>query len=224
MAECDRNVAYAGETLDPRGGGGGQQAGEEDVTLTTEIDELVQPPLVGFSSPLPAMHARLPSQSRSRSPTAHLPSNTHFANFTALSQSGSPTASRSPSADPMSLSLQLGLAESVTSSGAASTVISRRNSYIDPFSSPSVADLSRSMLYSKGDLTTTTTASTNSQIVRLETELAALQSEVNFQTYLKQLHLAHMGTLHRAKVLDSGAEAERQSLVRCLLFRPFVRS
>jgi hypothetical protein len=41
-----------------------------------------------------------------------------------------------------------------------------------------------------------------------------LQGEVNFQHYLKQLHLQHMGTLHREKVLESGAEAERQSSVR----------
>ena len=59
----------------------------------------------------------------------------------------------------------------------------------------------------------TSSTAANAQIARLETELILLQSEVNFQIYLKQLHLAHMGTLHREKVLDSGAEAERQSLV-----------
>ena len=53
----------------------------------------------------------------------------------------------------------------------------------------------------------------NAQLVKLETELVVLQGEVNFQNYLKQLHLQHMGTLHREKVLESGAEAERQSSV-----------
>lgn len=53
----------------------------------------------------------------------------------------------------------------------------------------------------------------NTQITKLETELVQLQGEVNFQTYLKQLHLQHMGTVHREKVLESGQEAERQSRV-----------
>lgn len=51
------------------------------------------------------------------------------------------------------------------------------------------------------------------QVHKLETEIVLLQGEVAFQTYLKQLHIAHMGTLHREKVLESGAEAERQTLV-----------
>jgi hypothetical protein len=61
---------------------------------------------------------------------------------------------------------------------------------------------------------------TNAQIAKLETEIILLQGEVAFQTYLKQLHIAHVGTLHREKVLESGAEAERQGLVRrpCALF------
>lgn len=54
---------------------------------------------------------------------------------------------------------------------------------------------------------------TTETVANLEAQLSLLQSEVNFQTYLKQLHLAHLGTLHREKVLESGAEAERQSLV-----------
>lgn len=62
----------------------------------------------------------------------------------------------------------------------------------------------------------------NSQITKLETELVQLQGEVNFQTYLKQLHLQHMGTVHREKVLESGQEAERQS--RVSIFSPYVIS
>ncbi|GAA5831566.1 hypothetical protein JCM11251_000750 [Rhodosporidiobolus azoricus] len=56
----------------------------------------------------------------------------------------------------------------------------------------------------------------SAQLVKLETELVLLQGEVNFQHYLKQLHLQHMGTLHREKVLESGAEAERQSSFRTI--------
>lgn len=64
-------------------------------------------------------------------------------------------------------------------------------------------------------------AAVQAQLIKLETELLLLQGEVNFQGYLKQLHLQHMGTLHREKVLESGAEAERQSSVR-LLFPPVL--
>ncbi|GAA5978560.1 hypothetical protein JCM5350_003141 [Sporobolomyces pararoseus] len=59
-------------------------------------------------------------------------------------------------------------------------------------------------------------AAINTQITKLETELVQLQGEVNFQTYLKQLHLQHMGTVHREKVLESGQEAERQSRMRTI--------
>jgi len=60
----------------------------------------------------------------------------------------------------------------------------------------------------------------HTQITKLETELVQLQGEVNFQTYLKQLHLQHMGTVHREKVLESGQEAERQSRVGYLFSSP----
>lgn len=192
IAECDRNVAYAGEVLDPRGGGTAADLLRSTSTVTAE-----EPLAASTHSGLPVNR----SPERSRSTTPHLPLNTHYANFQALTNS--PLGSRSSSVDPMSLSLQLGLADSTTSSEAPSTVVSRRGSAGDPF---------LALVSSTAGLQHHST-STNSQIIRLETELALLQSEVNFQTYLKQLHLAHMGTLHRAKVLDSGAEAERQSLV-----------
>ncbi|GAA5996501.1 hypothetical protein JCM11641_001031, partial [Rhodosporidiobolus odoratus] len=56
----------------------------------------------------------------------------------------------------------------------------------------------------------------HAHLTKLETELVLLQGEVAFQTYLKSLHLQHMGTLHREKVLESGAEAERQSSFRTI--------
>lgn len=62
------------------------------------------------------------------------------------------------------------------------------------------------------------TGPVSAQIHKLETEIVLLQGEVAFQTYLKGLHIAHMGTLHREKVLESGAEAERQSQVRSPAF------
>ena len=151
--------------------------------------------------------------SRSRSPTPHLPTHTHFTNFQALQtakrNASSSSDRQSDLADPLSISVQLGMPPtSPTSSGMPSRATSRRGS----FSNFSDGIMSRTNSTSKAFPTTSSTAA-NAQIARLETELILLQSEVNFQIYLKQLHLAHMGTLHREKVLDSGAEAERQSLV-----------
>ncbi|GAA6009461.1 hypothetical protein JCM10207_003790 [Rhodosporidiobolus poonsookiae] len=59
-------------------------------------------------------------------------------------------------------------------------------------------------------------AAINAQLTKLETAIVVLQGEVNFQSYLKQLHLQHMGTMHRERVLESGAEAERQSSFRTI--------
>ncbi|KPV72843.1 uncharacterized protein RHOBADRAFT_55517 [Rhodotorula graminis WP1] len=59
-------------------------------------------------------------------------------------------------------------------------------------------------------------APTTAHIVKLERDVLLLKGEVDFQNYLKQLHLQHMGTLHREKVLESGAEAERQSSFRTI--------
>lgn len=54
------------------------------------------------------------------------------------------------------------------------------------------------------------------ELDKLRTENFLLQSEVNYHLYLKQLHLAHMGTLHRETVLESGEEVERQNLHRTI--------
>lgn len=197
MAECDRNVAhYYGEVIDPR-----------DIIPAGVAEE----GLPGRSRTRTlSYHAATPGSSRSPGASAlDFPPTTPFTNFKALSVQNSPA--RDSSVDPMSLSLQLGMTDSIASLNP-STVASRRTSTIDPFLSHSHSTfLSNTLAHANS--TQHPTVSTNAQIVRLETTLAMLQSEVNFQTYLKSLHLAHMGTLHRAKVLDSGAEAERQSLV-----------
>lgn len=131
-----------------------------------------------------------PSSSRSRSRTPLMPHTTHFTNFQAL-QSSSFTRKE------------------------ASPLATERGEPIDE--EPSVANSRRSSILEGGSVDVSRANSVNKSsgntIVRLETELLLLKGEVGFQAYLKQLHLAHMGTLHREKVLDSGAEAERQSLV-----------
>lgn len=186
MAECDRNLVHVAESLDIRDPGSVQHA------LLARASQLTFSPSPGASDAEDGTRATTPtlrspsSPSRSRSRTPLMPHTTHYSNFQALqSASMSPRRSSSP------------FARSRDSSAEPSANSSRRSSYIG------------SSILGNRPL-----APGASQLVRLETELLVLQGEVNFQTYLKQLHLAHMGTLHREKVLDSGAEAERQSLVR----------
>ncbi|CAG8680641.1 4608_t:CDS:2, partial [Cetraspora pellucida] len=49
-------------------------------------------------------------------------------------------------------------------------------------------------------------------IAFLQREIMLLRNELNFELYLKQQHLQHIGRLHRDHVLDISAEAERQNL------------
>ncbi|CAG8494593.1 1181_t:CDS:10 [Ambispora leptoticha] len=46
----------------------------------------------------------------------------------------------------------------------------------------------------------------------LQREIMLLRNELNFELYLKQQHLQHIGRLHRDHVLDASVEAERQNL------------
>jgi len=184
----------------------------------------------------------LPSPSSSRTSTPHMPANSHFANFQVLqwnshqsapsiSSSMSPRRSgsrfRSPEASdpstwsnvydsnppvgPSSLSRRSSNAPSL----ASTTGVSSANPLLSPeFRTLSLASDPRHASVSPGPGGGSGIGAINSQITKLETELVQLQGEVNFQTYLKQLHLQHMGTVHREKVLESGQEAERQSRVR----------
>ncbi|GAA5881329.1 hypothetical protein JCM16303_000132 [Sporobolomyces ruberrimus] len=189
----------------------------------------------GFASPSP-----------SRSSTPHMPANSHFANFQVLQWSTQSTGSSlSPrrsgsrfrssqsnptSTDPMSWT---GVFESNSGTGSIGPAsLSRRSSNApslssttggtsaggNPLLSPELRPLS---LQSDARQPPNPTGlgglgAINTQITKLETELVQLQGEVNFQTYLKQLHLQHMGTVHREKVLESGQEAERQSRMRTI--------
>lgn len=65
-------------------------------------------------------------------------------------------------------------------------------------------------------LTTTTremSSETKLLLAALKREVLLLRNELNFELFLKQQHLQHIGRLHREHVLDSSVEAERQQLV-----------
>ncbi|CAO3612765.1 unnamed protein product [Mucor hiemalis] len=49
-------------------------------------------------------------------------------------------------------------------------------------------------------------------LAALKREVLLLRNELNFELFLKQQHLQHIGRLHREHVLDSSVEAERQQL------------
>jgi hypothetical protein len=51
-------------------------------------------------------------------------------------------------------------------------------------------------------------------VAALKREVLLLRNEMNFEMFLKQQHLQHIGRLHREHVMDTSVEAERQQLVR----------
>lgn len=179
----------------------------------------------------------------SRVGTPNMPPTTLYANFHALQSVGalnSPASSASRSLPPRSTSRKrpvepqaaeqapapgwLGFApDAVTgpasmsrrSSGVASlgTSLGLLSPELIPFGRGTSPTPSHAVPTGSQTLPPIGPGQVNAQLVKLETELVVLQGEVNFQNYLKQLHLQHMGTLHREKVLESGAEAERESSV-----------
>ncbi|RGB30405.1 hypothetical protein C1646_627953 [Rhizophagus diaphanus] len=58
----------------------------------------------------------------------------------------------------------------------------------------------------------TSTTNTQASVAYLQREIMLLRNELNFELYLKQQHLQHIGRLHRDHILDSTVEAERQNL------------
>ncbi|KAI9276319.1 hypothetical protein BY458DRAFT_433843 [Sporodiniella umbellata] len=57
-----------------------------------------------------------------------------------------------------------------------------------------------------------TSSETKLILAGLKREVLLLRNELNFELFLKQQHLQHIGRLHREHVLDSSVEAERQQL------------
>jgi hypothetical protein len=51
-------------------------------------------------------------------------------------------------------------------------------------------------------------------IAALKREVLLLRNELNFEMFLKQQHLQHIGRLHREHVMDISVEAERQQMVK----------
>lgn len=58
-----------------------------------------------------------------------------------------------------------------------------------------------------------TSSEQNMLIAALKREVLLLRNEMNFEMFLKQQHLQHIGRLHREHVMDTSVEAERQQLV-----------
>lgn len=54
-------------------------------------------------------------------------------------------------------------------------------------------------------------------IAALKREVLLLRNELNFELFVKQQHLQHMGRLHREHMVDSSVEAERQRTVSFII-------
>ena len=78
--------------------------------------------------------------------------------------------------------------------------------------------LSETSIASPTPSTTTISPETKLLIAALKREVLLLRNELNFELFVKQQHLQHMGRLHREHVVDSSVEAERQ---RTVYYKPF---
>ncbi|KAJ9475194.1 hypothetical protein PHBOTO_005262 [Pseudozyma hubeiensis] len=153
---------------------------------------------------------------------------------------GSSSASHVPSSMPASPATHASLARVRSRSGSLSSLQSNHNSACpatplsptstgrhplasshlptDPSSTPQPASSERAFLAIPSYDTTMPTAiasslgSDASNISFLQRENLLLRNELNFELYLKEQHLRHIGRLHREKVTDTALEAERQNL------------
>ncbi|EPQ29418.1 uncharacterized protein PFL1_03173 [Pseudozyma flocculosa PF-1] len=62
------------------------------------------------------------------------------------------------------------------------------------------------------DTTHSTKPASSSELAFVHRENLLLRNELNFELYLKEQHLRHIGKLHRDRVTDTALEAERQNL------------
>lgn len=53
----------------------------------------------------------------------------------------------------------------------------------------------------------------HSRVAQLQQHVMLLQNDLNFERYLKQQHMAHIGELRRAQVREAASEAETQNLI-----------
>ncbi|GAA6054012.1 hypothetical protein JCM3770_002417 [Rhodotorula araucariae] len=168
------------------------------------------------------------TSSPARVSTPHMPATTHFTNFQALqSGAGSPT-NMSPARRSGSRFRVVSGSDSIDPHGwgagfdptgphppLAASNLSRRSSGVASHGT-GVGLLSPDLVPMGGHARGSSVLPAAAHVPKLERDLELLRREVDFQNYLKQLHLQHMGTLHREKVLESGAEAERQSSFRTI--------
>ncbi|CAG8437515.1 1711_t:CDS:10 [Acaulospora morrowiae] len=101
----------------------------------------------------------------------------------------------------------------------ASKIISYSNSLTSPtdtsqLSVPSISNtkVNSSIPSSPSKPSALSSSNTQASISFLQREIMLLRNELNFELYLKQQHLQHIGRLHRDHVLDNRVEAESQNL------------
>ncbi|OHE93954.1 hypothetical protein CORC01_10741 [Colletotrichum orchidophilum] len=61
--------------------------------------------------------------------------------------------------------------------------------------------------------TPTSTTDGQSQVAHLQRQILLLHNDLNFERYLKQQHMAHIGELRRKQVREAASEAETQNLI-----------
>ncbi|CAM1511220.1 Fc.00g087330.m01.CDS01 [Cosmosporella sp. VM-42] len=102
--------------------------------------------------------------------------------------------------------IKSGLHQSLTNDSVPSLSLSHHDSVIERIAPPSI--LAPPTLSSPLSLT-----ETNTQVAHLQRRILLLQNDLNFERYMKQQHLAHIGDLRRKQMEEAVTEAETQNLI-----------
>ena len=105
--------------------------------------------------------------------------------------------------------------QSLTNDSVASLALSHTQNqqdssvHVDAY----LQSLSRETIPRSPSLRPTTAADPNVKIAYLHREIQLLKNDLNFERYLKQQHLSHIGQLRRKQIREARVEAETQNLI-----------
>ncbi|KAG0187063.1 hypothetical protein DFQ28_006931 [Apophysomyces sp. BC1034] len=97
-------------------------------------------------------------------------------------------------------------------SASNSPMLPESNSLVAAVASGATSPVSSTNILAQACDNVSINSETKFLIAALKREVLLLRNELNFELFLKQQHLQHIGRLHREHVFDSSVEAERQQL------------
>jgi hypothetical protein len=103
-----------------------------------------------------------------------------------------------------------GLHQSLTNDSVPSLALSHHDSTSEK---PSASRVSLQPASAGGALSPAPSPDNNEQVADFRRQIVLLKNDLNFERYLKQQHMSHIGTLQRRHVREAASEAEMQSLL-----------